>query len=369
MKHAKSLLTPRERWLAAIGMQPADRLPFWPKINAAYLRFQAPPFRDMSPEEAHRWLGSDRQQGIRDGICEHRRLTAVETRPDGGDTSVTVYRSPHGECRLVRRFDEASGAWHPVAFPVRTVDDIRVLTAVYADARPEPDADGLEEARAQAAAAGPEAVTAVTVGISPLMHWVEWLAGVENAHYLLADHPAEVEELFAVMHAFLLRKTEIVCARNPADLVYFSENTSTTLISPAQYRRYCAGHLREYGALTRAAGREMVLHMCGRLKALLPDLAGVPARAFEAFTAPPLGDTTLLDGRRACPDKCLVGGTHAMLWTRPADEIAAAIEADLAALPHLCGIVVSSAGVMPPVCRPETIRQVAQRVAAVVFRE
>ena len=136
------------------------------------------------------------------------------------------------------------------------------------------------------------------------------------------------------------------------------DNTSTTLISPEQYRTYCYNHITEYGTIAKSAGRAMVLHMCGHLKKILPDLAKLPVAAFEAYTSPTLGDTTLLDGRIACPDKCLIGGTNAMLWTRPAGEIIQKIEADLDALPHHRGIVVTSAGVMPPSCKPETIKAV-----------
>lgn len=127
-------------------------------------------------------------------------------------------------------------------------------------------------------------------------------------------------------------------------------------------KKYCARHVGEYAALTRAAGRTLILHMCGHLKALLPDLAKIPAQAFEAFTSPTLGNTSLLDGRSACPDKCLIGGTNAMLWTMTANQIITKLEEDLNALPHHRGIVVTSAGVMPPRCTPETIKQVCEWV-------
>jgi hypothetical protein len=84
---------------------------------------------------------------------------------------------------------------------------------------------------------------AANIGESPLMYWIEWMAGIENAHLLLADHETEVETLFDAMHRVLLRKTEIMCENSPADAVYLTENTSTTLISPDQYRRYCARHI------------------------------------------------------------------------------------------------------------------------------
>jgi len=194
------------------------------------------------------------------------------------------------------------------------------------------------------------------------MHWVEFLAGIEMAHLLLADHRAAVEELFQAMHRVLLRTAEILAEHSPVDLLYMTENTSTTLISPAQYRRYCYPHVQAYGEIAWSHGRLLALHMCGHLKLLLPDLATLHAQAFEAFTTPTLGNATFLDGRTACPDKCLIGGTNAMLWTRPAAEIIAQIERDLDALPHHRGIAVTSAGVMPPPCEPETIRQVCDWV-------
>jgi sialate O-acetylesterase len=53
-----------------------------------------------------------------------------------------------------------------------------------------------------------------------------------------------------------------------------------------------------------------------------------------------------------------IGGTNAVLWTRPADEIIAAIAHSLEELPHHRGLVLSSGGVMPPMCQPETIQTV-----------
>jgi uroporphyrinogen-III decarboxylase len=94
----------------------------------------------------------------------------------------------------------------------------------------------------------------------------------------------------------------------------------------------------------------------------LPDLAQAPADAFEAFTSPTLGDTSLLDGRQACPGTCLIGGTNAMLWTRSVEEIIARLRQDLDALPHHRGLVITSAGVMPPLCPPERIRAVCEWV-------
>ena len=209
---------------------------------------------------------------------------------------------------------------------------------------------------------GEDAVTTTSIGVSALMDWVQHLAGIEAAPLLLCDCPDEVAALFEAKHRVLRRTAELLADRWPGDLIYSTENTSTTLISPEQYRRYSYPHIREYGEIVTGAGRLFVLHMCGQLKELLPTLSTLPVHAFEAFTAPTLGNTTLLDGRSACPDVCLVGGTQATHWTRPAGDIIAFIRTSLDELPHHRGIVVTSAGVMPPLCKPETIRDVCQWV-------
>ena len=357
----KETMTPKERWLAALHMRAVDRLPFWPKLDGAYPQAQEAPFRDMDLDSIHHWIGSDRFNWIASCAEDMRQTTTVET-SQSRSTRRTVYQTRCGKTELECRFDAPSHSWHPVKFPVQTVEDIKLMTGVFEDVTVSLNSEQLRTAKGQSEQMGQSALTRDAIGESPLMYWLEWLAGIENGHFLLMDYQEEVEALFDAMHRVLVHKTELLCEHSPADVFYLTENTSTTLISPKQYRRYCARHIGEYARITEAADRDLVLHMCGHLKALLPDLAQIPAQALEAFTSPTLGNTTLLDGRSACANKCLIGGTNAMRWTEPAPQIIAQIEDDLNVLPHHRGIVVTSAGVMPPLCKPETIKQVCEWV-------
>lgn len=355
------VMTPRERWLAAVRMEPIDRLPFWPKLTAAYAQAQDAPFHNMDVNSLHDWIGSDKHVGIVSCVREVRNRTSRESVTEGCRRR-TVFQTRFGNTALVEQYDAVTQSWHPVAYPAQTLQDIRILTEFFLDCRVELDNDLLEKARAQAEQLGSDAVTASGIGTSALMDWVQHLAGIENGHVLLFNHTDAVTELFEAIHATLLQRARLVCEHSPADLLYLTENTSTTLVSPEQYRRYWFPHIKAYAEVGRAARRLLVLHMCGHLKLLLRDLGAIPVAAFEAFTSPKVGDTTLLDGRLACPDKCLIGGTNAVLWTRPADEIIAELDRDLRVLPHHRGVVVTSAGVMPLLCRPETIRKVCQWV-------
>ncbi|MEJ5200057.1 MAG: uroporphyrinogen decarboxylase family protein [Anaerolineae bacterium] len=357
-------MTPRARWLAALRMQPVDCLPFWPKIfDVTYTRAQVAPFRDMTIPQLWAWLGCDPHVPLPACTREVRTRTSVE-RVENNGVRKTTYITPIGLLEAVDHWDLNSGSWHPVEFPVKRREDIAIMAEVYADCRVELDEEKLAQNREAIARIGENGSTWAVIGRSPLMNWLEFIAGIEGGHYLLADYPDEVETLFDAMHRVLMRSAEIMADKSPVDALYMIEDTSTTYVSPRQYDRYCKPQISAYGEIVRAAGRPLILHMCGHLKGLLPTLATMPADGFEAFTTPPVGNTTLFDGRTACPDKVLIGGTNAALCLEPADRIIAELAADLDALPHHRGIVISSAGMMPPGCPPERIKQVCDWVHA-----
>jgi len=350
-------MTVKERWLAALKLQGLDRLPFWPKIDNSYLRAHAARFPGWQLKDLHTWIGSDRHQWLTGFITEKRKDTYLEQKEEN-KIFCYIYRTKYGDLTGVMKFDEPSQSWHPVEFPLKKRDDIKIMTEWFKDACQEIDEERLARAKQEVREIGSEAITAQSIGTTPLMQWVQHLAGIENCHYFLADYKDEVAELFDVLEKRLLKNAEILAEKSPADILYLVENTSTTLISPWQYRAYCYPHILECCQVLKNSQKLLVLHMCGHLKALLPDLAKLPVAGFEAFTSPPVGNTTLLEGRTICPDKCLIGGTNAILWTKPAETIIKELEKELHVLPHHRGIVVTSAGVMPPLCQAETIKKV-----------
>ena len=354
-------MTPRERWLAALKCEPVDRLSFWAKLGGSYPPYQIEPFRSMGLGDIHKWVGSNPPVGSAACVKTVRKKTSTESARTNG-TSVTKYITPAGTLTATNKYDEGSRSWHPAEFPVKRREDIEAMSLFFSDATCEFDSDQFDKALATVKRTGEGGIVTTGIGISPLMDWIQHLAGIENAHLMLCDYQQDVESLFQEMHTFLCRRAEIIAEKSPAPVVFSTENTSTTLISPAMFRQYCYKHLVDYGNIISSAGKIHLLHMCGHLKDVLPDIAKLPAAGIEAFTSPMLGNTTLKDGRTACAGKCLVGGTNATLWTKSKDEIFGQIEHDLDELPHHRGIVVTSAGVMTPLCKPEIIREVSELV-------
>ena len=350
---------PKERWIASICSEAVDRLVFWPKLSGAYSALYKDALSQMTDNmDILKCLGCDIH-------IRNKPLYLKEVRKNSGTEikrtshkEVITYITKYGSARLINAFDRASQSWHPVEMPIKNEEDIKIMTEWYADCTLEIDQTLLGQAKKQADEIGQKAMISTYVGKSPLMYYIEWLAGVENGHYFLVDNKNEIEELFNRMDKLLIRKTEILCDISPSDLLYFEEDTSTTLISPEQFAAYCFKHINNYGRIMKEGGRLSYIHACGHIKHLLPLISKIPVNAIEAITSPPLGDTTLYDGRSKCPDKCLIGGTNALLWLEYPKKIIEQIEKDLFSLPHHRGIIVSSAGVMPPACTPETIKKI-----------
>ena len=179
------------------------------------------------------------------------------------------------------------------------------------------------------------------------MNLVEHLCGPVDWVYHMADAPDVFEEMLEIMHGDRLRYLKATLPHVPADTFWLTENTSTTLISPDVFRRYCMPHLQEYGELVLENDIIPVHHMCGTLNALLEMIDELPAVANEAYTTRPLGDCSLSEGRKRMPSKALIGGTNATLWLEPVSIIVATVEQDLAACPDRRKIFLTSAGVLP----------------------
>ena len=358
--HPGDQMSSRQRLLAAYRGEAVDRLPYWAKVcNPTWRTTQPARVRAWSDRQLLDYILADGIFGVGNALRIRRpRVEEDSSTADGVRTTVT--RTPDGDLREQWRMDPATRSWHPVEFPVKTIDDLKRFGWVYEDVSVEIDQEALAKAAAVCEQIGERGITKTSWGTSPLMHLVEHVIGPVNTHLMLADVPEEMDELIERMHAVCLAAAREVAHSTPADLVCSVENTSTTLISPAQFDRYCYGHLCDYGRAVEEERKMHELHMCGLLGALLERIDTIPAASIEAFSSPTLADTRLADGRTRAPSKTLVGGTNCCVWLWPAERIEGYIAAELAACPDNRRTVLTTAGVAPPACSAETFRRIGE---------
>jgi uroporphyrinogen-III decarboxylase len=69
------------------------------------------------------------------------------------------------------------------------------------------------------------------------------------------------------------------------------ENTSSYYISPDLYRQHNGPHVKDFVDAMHGAGKLAFIHMCGHVKALLPQFKGIGFDGIHTLTPPPTGDT------------------------------------------------------------------------------
>jgi uroporphyrinogen-III decarboxylase len=187
---------------------------------------------------------------------------------------------------------------------VRTVEDVQAYRFMYEDAVYQPRYDLAAD---QIGRMGDAGVVSIFGPPTPLLDLIMFQVRLPNIYFLMDDHPAEMEELLAVMHRRNCEYYELA-GDGPGEVVRSFEDTSTTLVSPALYRRYCLQQMRDYGDICRARGKLFVPYMCGLLKGVLPELRETALDGIEALTPPPLGDTPIgLAREKLGPDVTLMG--------------------------------------------------------------
>ncbi|MBI5723922.1 MAG: hypothetical protein HZA50_08195 [Planctomycetes bacterium] len=352
-------MTNRERIFTTIEGGPIDRFPVWLKMaNPTWMSSQPEPYRSMSDVDLLRAAGCDLMVSF--GMPASKKMPHVRaTRQEADGTMTLTYTTPDGELVLQEKLDPYTNSWHPVRFPADSPENFRLLRWLFADTSFSVDPQRVQAGRDwRKSMESQEAFTCCGIGPGPLMNLVEHLCGPENTVFLMADEPDLFRQTLALMHEDRMRELRAILPSAPADTFWLTENTSTSLISPAMFEEFCVPHLRDYGNLILEHGIIPVHHMCGLLNALLEMIDALPARCNEAYTTRPLGNVSLAEGRKRMPSKSLIGGTNATLWMQPAEEIVRTVAEDLANCPDRRKIFLTSAGVLPPMVSMEKATQV-----------
>ena len=352
-------LSRKVRWINTLEGKETDRLVFWPKIfSDGYSRNQKSPFNHMSMREIFDFTDADMHIFLPNYI-NYQFSHSGYTEQKRGILFIKTYKTPWKDLQSILRYDDVTDSYHPEIMAIKSREDILSMTAFFQDLTPTINNEKLEKACALSKEFAERGLVADTIGESPLMDFLEWYSGIENGQYLLADYPEETEGLFAAMHRYLLECTRLKCQYSPADVLYLIENTSTTIISPAQFTTYCKKHLTAYAEICKYNNRKLIFHMCGHIKKILPELRDIPFLGIEALSAPPIGNTTFYDARSALPETSFIGGTNCLTWLKSPDKIIEELEVYLAELKHWRQIIIGTGGIIPPACTPETLREVA----------
>ena len=309
-------MTGRERLLAAYTRQPKDRVPWAPIIFKDTISRYSPEEQEAGPIAFTKKIGADIL--LRWGDFLTTRCDVPCNQREEGGRRIREWETPAGPLREVFQGSRL------IEHKLKTKGDLAAYRHLVAHTQYGPNPGRYDALMAEVGDAG---IVAPHIGPSPVQRLVQMEAGVDGFAYLCADCPDEMNDLIDVMHQRDLERYRIA-AQTPAEVLILVENTSTLLISPTIYRRWSVGHVSDFCRIAHDHGKVAIVHMCGHVNDLLPDIATTGLDGIDCLTPPPTGNTTPQDAWDVIgPDLIVHGILDPSTWIhQPAEAIAAAVE-------------------------------------------
>ena len=322
MNHATdSNMTARERLLAALRGQEVDRIP-WSPFLAYWWEHQPKDFQDRGQFWFLQEIGADPllrgfatpfsssdvhgvkyyetfQNPIRD--CEMRR-------EEKGDDWYIQYVTPVGTLSVVARYSVAGNTRFVVEHPVKRREDYKVLSYIIERMIIEPDYAPIQRAIDEMGENGLYMPLISPFLKTPFQALIEHFVGTQQLMYDLMDYPEEVEALLAVMSERAMEAVQIA-VESPAEAFITWEDSSTTNVSPSLFARYIAPDLNRWGQVVHAAGKLLLHHACGHVRALLPIMAQETVDMIESLSPPPTGNVEIWEAQEVLGSRVgVIGG-------------------------------------------------------------
>jgi len=343
------VMTDQERILATLRGEPADRLPWAPRLDLWFkaqqragtlpsryrhatlrdlvddlgwgLHAVVPDFRDVVRPDDHldRGLGlfNLRTMPYRT-VLENVERTA---RTDGARTLVE-YRTPLGSVQTVVVYDAAmqdAGITisHVERPPFQSERDYAPLGYLFENARVEPQLEGFE---AFADHVGPRGlpVAWVSAAASPMHFILRELMPFDVFFYESVDHPEALARLAGQIEGYWQRVLE-AAFRCPARVFLVGANYDATVTCPPFFRDHILPWLRRAARELHARGRYLLTHTDGENTGLLEHYLDAEVDAADSVCPAPMTKLTLRQVRDAFAGRItILGGIPSVALLRDA---------------------------------------------------
>jgi uroporphyrinogen-III decarboxylase len=302
-------MTPRQRLLAAIRGQEVDRIP-WSPFLAYWWESQPWDVQDRGQFWFMKEIGADallrgfatpfvssdlHGLGVYEAFREPIPDCEVRHAVDGDDIRVW-YETPVGTLTTLARYSPAGDTRFLVEHPVKTREDYRILGYIVERMTIRPDYEPIQTAIDDLGEDGLYVPLISPFLKTPFQALVEHFVGTEQLVYDLADYPEEVEALLEVMSERAMEAVEIAAA-SPAEAFITWEDSSTTNVSPKLFERYIAPEMSRWGEVVHGAGKLLLHHACGHVRALLPAMAEEEIDVVESLSPPPTGNVEVWEAQ------------------------------------------------------------------------
>jgi len=290
-------MTKKDRLMTALRGGLPDRIP---------LTMYKWILENVDPADAERLLGKglitiDSVKIFKEVYDETIKFHVAEDGTGKDRRISTTIETPLGSIHEQYRYEEMFGSKWINEYFVKNENDLNILQYVFEHTSIEPDFSDYTKALEEMGNEGIVLGEIIPVPLTWL--WVNYM-GVEVWSEALYIHT----DLFKSLHESLLglyRQQIEIASRSPAEVIWFGDNVTGTVISPAIYKEYCVPVYNEVCETIRKNDKLSFAHYDGENLVLKDQIAGVKLDIIEAFTPPPMERMTVKEARDAWPGKVL----------------------------------------------------------------
>ncbi len=320
-------VTPRERLLAALAHEEADRVPVHPRFNDLTLlrMFGVPKTRLPANwrDQVLNWLGvEDVIYGVsldpprRVGYRVKRRI--VETHTDY-ETILTEYITPVEtlKSRVRRGFYDADKIAEQLAKDFdKDLEALRYLWRCDHDKR---TAKGAERVRKTAVKEGKGILRG---GGGSAWNMVFDAYGMVEMIKAAYGKPDLLREALEAAQEDLMAQTRATLEKTDVDIINIGAHAPAYL-SPELFQKFVYPYERRVAELAREYGAYAIYHLDGKGCWALETLRAMGTTVLETIDPPPLGDFNMADAKRRIGDEvCFLGGVDSMtIWSGTPKEV------------------------------------------------
>jgi len=303
-------MTSRERLLAALRLQPVDRVPMhirgvrpWDEPWVATRDASYAPV--IAAVEEHGdyvdWWGAPR------GVFYSAAPVPTDSWTEDRDDWVahyTMYHTPGGDMRTMTLASKRGLPGMQMEFMVKELADLeKVLSVPYEPCRP--DCAPFFAKSEQMGERG-LLMTDIPNAIS-MMH--NLMGSARLAVWSLTERPRIVDLLWTFHRRCLdLLEHLIAAGVGPCYAMSGEEYVTPPLHSPRDFGEFVVEPEQELAAAIHRAGHLLHIHCHGPLSNVLEEFVTIGADCLHPLEAPPMGDVTLADAKRRIGDRiCLEG--------------------------------------------------------------
>lgn len=235
-----------------------------------------------------------------------------------------TWETPIGTLTDTRHYDDLKTTAHNAEYPVKTLDDFRILEFMLQDEEWYWDQEVYEQA---VVTVGDRGAPQFYFRRSPIQNLFIREVGFEKTIYWLYDHPDVIQHYVEVATAADDAMMEVIC-RCPVQILNLGENIDAHMDPPAIWRKHLLPYYRRRTEQLHAAGKYVHIHVDGAMKPLLPYLRDCPWEGIEAATPLPQGDVTIEEIKQGLGDLILLDGIPALYFLSlyPVEDLIACVK-------------------------------------------